>query len=570
MLTLTLMKIVLVGTIAVGVTGGLLAWRERPEPGSFPLVLLLGGQCWWSATLFFRITSTTVSVKVFWVDLSWLGVALIPVAWLYFALEYAGYDEYTSRKYLAVVSVIPALTAVLGLTNEFHHLLYVDTRLVTQAGVTELSRTPGAWFWVIAFYTYLLGMLGALPLLRLVTSDVSTFRGQSLALLVGIVAPWVTNLLFLFDVLPTAGIDPTPVAFGVSGIAYLGALTRFQLFGANPTAIRHARDVVFKRMQQGALVLDSHDNIIDLNDHAAEALGLLPQDALGRPIECASPGLTATGAATRSGHTVYRPEESTRAYDVSVSTVTDIHDRTIGRVITLHDISDHLRQQQRLEVLNRIFRHNIRTSTQVILGNAEFLATNNSEEKSATLQREALEIEEISKQVRTIIDVFEQGRKQRNSLRLDTILREAVADADEHFPQVDLHYEPCAEDVHVDSLFDTVCRNVVENAAEHNAEPDPTVWVSAETDSAGDHVTITVADNGPGIRENELRLIEEGTETPLGHGSGFGLALIAWGTDIAGGDVSFEENDPSGSVVIIEAPTLSGPDSTSVELTDDR
>jgi signal transduction histidine kinase len=564
------MKIVLVGTIAVGVTGGLLAWRERPEPGSFPLVLLLAGQCWWSATLFFRINATTIASKVFWVDLSWIGIGLIPVAWLYFALEYAGYDEYTTRPYLLAVSVVPAVTAVLGLTSEFHHLLYVESQLIEQGGVTVLSRTPGVWFWIIAAYTYLLGLLGVLPLLQLVTSDVSTFRGQSLALLVGIVAPWVTNLLFLFDMLPTAGIDPTPVAFGVSGIAYLGALTRFHLFGANPTAIRHARDVVFKRMQQGALVLDSHDNIIDLNDRAADALGLLPGDALGRPIEYASPNLAVNGASTRSGHTMFRPQNSNRAYDVSVSTVTDIHDRTIGRVITLHDISEHLRQQQRLEVLNRIFRHNIRTSTQVILGNAEYLASNNSEEKSATLQREALEIEAISQKVRTIIDVFEQGRRQRTSLRLDSILSEAVDTAAADYPVVDIHYEPITEIIHVDSLFDTVCQNVVENAVEHNAKPDPQVWITVEIDAESDHVSITVADNGSGIDDNELRLIEEGTETPLGHGSGFGLALIAWATDIAGGSICFDDNDPTGTVVTIEAPILPGPQPDTPELSDDR
>lgn len=555
MLTLTLMKIVLVGTIAVGVTGGLLAWRERPEPGSFPLVLLLAGQCWWSTTLFFRINATTVASKLFWVDLSWVGIGLIPVAWLYFALEYAGYDEYTTRPYLLALSLVPAITAVLGLTSEFHHLLYVDSRLVEHGGVTVLERTPGVWFWVIAVYTYLLGLLGALPLMKLVTSDVSTFRGQSLALLVGIVAPWATNLLFLFDSLPTAGIDPTPVAFGVSGIAYLGALTRFQLFGANPTAIRHARDVVFTRMQQGALVLDSHDHVIDLNGQAAEALGVLPQEALGRPIDHCSPNFAMNGSPTRSGHTVYRPQDSDRAYDVSVSTVTDIHDRIIGRVVTLHDISEHLRQQQRLEVLNRIFRHNIRTNTQVILGNAEYLATENSAEKSAKLQQKTIEIEEISQKVRTIIDVFERGREHRQALGLETILRESVDAVTAEYPDVEVEYESDPQSVHVDSLFDTVCQNAIENAAEHNAAADPQVRVSVDIE--GDSAIVTVADNGPGIEANELRLIQDGTETPLGHGSGFGLALIAWATDIAGGSVNFDENDPTGTVVTIEAPVLS-------------
>ncbi len=84
-----------------------------------------------------------------------------------------------------------------------------------------------------------------------------------------------------------------------------------------------------------------------------------------------------------------------------------------------------------------------------------------------------------------------------------------------------------------------------------------------------DSVTITVADDGPGIEENELSIIEEGTETPLRHGSGFALALIAWGTDIAGGSVSFEANESTGTVVTIDAPTLSGPDPATAASADD-
>lgn len=169
-----------------------------------------------------------------------------------------------------------------------------------------LSLLPGV-FWIIAGYTYLLGLLGALPLLKLVTSRVDPFRGQSLALLLGLLAPWVTNIPFLMGALPSAGVDPTPIAFAVSGLAYLGALTRSQLFGANPTPIRHARNSLFQQMQQGALVLDTHDHIVDMNDQATTALQTTASDALGRPLEQISPDLSALGSTAQAGQTIYRP-----------------------------------------------------------------------------------------------------------------------------------------------------------------------------------------------------------------------------------------------------------------------
>lgn len=551
-LTTTIFKIVLALTIVVSVTGGLLAWRERPEPGAVPLIALLAGQCWWAATLIFRIDATELGAKIFWVDVSWVGIGLIPVAWLFFSLEYAGYTEYTTRKYILASLVVPAITAVLGVTNDIHHLLYVESALVQRDAMTTLSRTPGVWFWVTAGYTYLLGLLGAIPLFQLVSSSVRTFRGQSVTLLVGIFAPWIVNILYLFEMFPTAGVDPTPIAFAVSGVAYLGALTRFQLFGTNPSPIRHARATVFNRMQQGALVLDSHDNVVDMNEQAASALDTTAQNALGQPILHVCPDFTPWTATSGANQSIFRPPDLNRAYDVSESHIRDIHDRLLGRVITLHEISDLLRQQQRLEVLNRVFRHNIRTNTQVILGNANYLATHNSETKATAVEENALEIQDISDKVRAILDVFKQGREEQTYIQLATIVEETVKSVRDEYPAVETSITPIDEDLYVDSLFDTVCSNVIENAAQHNTNPDPQVRVSVETRQ--NTIEITVTDNGPGINDHELALVSQGTETPLEHGSSFGLALIVWGTDIAGGDVTFDDNSPTGTIVTIRAP----------------
>ncbi|MFC6757185.1 MULTISPECIES: histidine kinase N-terminal 7TM domain-containing protein [Haloarcula] len=533
------MKLALVGSVAVGVTAGLLAWRERPEPGAMPLVLLMAGQCWWSATLLFQIQATTAAGRAFFIDISWIGIALIPVAWLVFALEYSGYNEYTTQRHVLLAAVIPAITVFLALTDQYHQLLYVDTPM----------RLPGPWFWVIAAYTYLLGVLGIVPLLELVTSQVRTFRGQSLALLIGLVAPWVTNLLFLSGQLPTAGIDPTPVAFTLSGVAYLSALTRFKLFGASPTPIRHARRSLYKQMHQGALVLDTHGTIVDMNDRAAAALRTSPEEALGNKLKTVSPTLNAPGET--ASNRVFTPPGTRESYDVSESPVTDIHDRTIGRIITLHDISDLFRMQQRLEVLHRVFRHNIRTNIQIIIGHAGYLATHNCQRKADTLKQNAIEIEEIGEKVRKIIDVFEKGRKERENVRLHGILRECVDATARRYPEVDIEYEPAPEDILVDSLFDIVCSNVIENAAQHNTSSEP--WVRVSVDPGEETVAVHVEDNGPGIEPHELALVEDGAETPLKHGSGFGLALTAWGTDIAGGSVAFE-SDESGTRVTLEMP----------------
>ncbi|MFB6298061.1 MAG: histidine kinase N-terminal 7TM domain-containing protein [Salinirussus sp.] len=554
---LTVMKVVLVVTVGVGVSGGLLAWRERPEPGALPLVALLAGQSWWSATLFFQVTANGIGAKTFWVDVSWLGIAVIPVAWLLFSLEYTGYSRYIRPKYVALLSIVPVVTAALGLTDSYHDLLYVNSTLVERGGARILNRTPGVWFWVITGYTYLLGLLGSIPLLRFVTSDVDTFRGQSLAILVGIFVPWVTNSLFVADVLPTAGIDPTPVAFSVSGIAYLGALTYFQLLGTAPAPIRKARLTVFERMQEGAIVLDRHDHVVDMNEQAVRALGAGRSEVLGCLLGEAFPNLAEViGKRPRSGQTDFRPDDGGSAYDVSISQLVDVHGREVGRILTLHDISGYLRQQQRLEVLNRVFRHNIRNNMQVIIGTVEHMIEHSSEVEGRAVLENAREIDEISDKIREVLDLFEQERGPTRPRPLGSLLRKAVTPVRNECPEVSIHGEFGPEGVYVDRALQPVFSNVVENAAEHNTSDDPRVRIEAEEAPDGERVRVVVEDNGPGIDDQELALVEEGTETPLRHGSGFGLAVIVWGTEITGGTVSFEEGDPTGLKVTIDIPAF--------------
>ncbi|MFC6824082.1 histidine kinase N-terminal 7TM domain-containing protein [Halopelagius fulvigenes] len=559
MLPVTLLPPVLFVTITVGTTAAFLAWRERPEPGSVPLVAMLAGQCWWSAFLIFQLQATTLDSKLLWMNLSWVGVVVIPVAWFLFALEYTGHDQYVRLRYVAVLSVVPLLTVLLAVTSRSHDLLYVESTLVRRNGVATLFRTAGPWFWVITAYTYLLGLLGSIPLLGLVRSDSLPFRGQSIALLVGTLAPWASNALFVAGVVPVTGLDPTPIAFAVSGVAYLGALTRFRLLGTNPSPNRRARRLVFRRMQEAAVVVDSHDYVVDVNESAAATLGVAPREILGRPAARFFPEyeeLPEDGAAT--GYVTLDGDSRDALYDATVTRITDFRGRAIGRVITLHDVSEHIRQQQRLEVLNRVLRHNIRTETNLIAGYADLIAEDGGDPRAATVKRHASNIAEMGEKAREISDIFERGREPTEATPLAGLLREHVAAIREAYPEATVACDSVPEDAYVATVLDPVFSNLLENAAEHNPSDDPHVEVTVEV--TDEWVSVAVVDDGPGIDEYERSVLERGTESPLIHGSGLGLWLVTWATGVAGGTVTFEANDPAGSVVTVRVPSLSPAD----------
>jgi signal transduction histidine kinase len=552
-LSANLLTPVLLVTIAIGMTAGLLAWRERPEPGATPLVAMLAGQTWWSAFLVFELEATGLAAKVFLANVRWAGVVVIPVAWFLFAMEYTGRDGYVRPRNVALLSVVPALTVLLAVTGEFHDLLYVDTMLVETGGVVTLDRTPGPWFWVITAYTYLLGLLGSIPLLALVRSHALPFRRQSLALLVGTLAPWASNVLFLADAIPVPGLDPTPVAFAVSGVAYLGALTRFRLFGTNPSPTRRARQLVFTRMHDGAVVVDSHDYVVDANERIEDVLDVSRESILGTPASEIIPEYERFPTdGSLPGHLAIETTGGTDQYDVTVSAISDARDRLLGRVVAFHDVSDHLRQQQRLKVLNRILRHNIRTETNLIFGYVDLLANGGDDAEVEIVKDRAKRIEQLGEKGRDVIDLFETDPGEFAPVPVDGLLAEAAGTIREAFPAVQITTSDVETDACVPEVLRPVYRNLLENAAEHNTSDDPKVWVAAE--STGGRVRVDVTDNGPGITDYERQVLERGTETPLKHGSGLGLWLVKWGADMAGGDVSFSERDPTGSTVTVTVP----------------
>lgn len=548
--------LVMLGTITIGMTAALLAWRERPEPGATSLVAMLAGQSWWSIFFVLELEAATLGAKMLWSDVQWVGVVVIPVAWVLFALEYTGQDRYVQPRYVGLLLGIPVVTLVLAATGEYHNLLYTESTLVAENGTVMLSRTGGPWYWAIAGYTYLLGLVGSIPLLRVVQSDSLPFRGQSAALLIGTMAPWASNVLFLTGAIPVPGLDPTPIAFAISGVAYFGALTRFRLLGTSPSANRRARRLVFERMQDGAIVVDSNDYVVDMNENAATTLGVTPRDALGRPAREIVPRyemLPEDGSV--SAHFTTHRENGEHPYDATVTRITDFHGRIIGRVISFHDITEHVRQQQRLEVLNRVLRHNIRTETNLIYGYADLMGNRGDERNAAIVKEHALKIAKTAEKARRVIDIFERGHEPAEATPLDGLLRESVASVREEYPAVTVVFSPASDDIRVDKILDPVLSNLIENAAEHNTNTDPHVWIDVETTEEG--VRVVVEDDGPGIDEYERSVLERRTESPLVHGSGLGLWLVTWGTGIAGGRVTFAENDPLGSVVTVEVPVLS-------------
>lgn len=219
-------------------------------------------------------------------------------------------------------------------------------------------------------------------------------------------------------------------------------------------------------------------------------------------------------------------------------------------------------RQQRLEIIHRLLRHNLRTDLNVISGYAANIQerTTGQNRDAARLIRETTDqLTDMSEKTQHMLTTLD---RESDAVAVDvaTVCArsvERVRDADTEVEFVSEASDRALAYAISADLLEIAITNLLENAIEYNDGETPRVAVSVSTAEAdSDRVLVQVTDNGPGIPEMERIVLSEGRETPLSHGSGIGLWLVSWIVTESGGELEFEENDPRGSVVSVSLPSV--------------
>jgi PAS domain S-box-containing protein len=540
----------------VGLLVAAFAWRSRDQPGARPLAVFVVAASVWTVTEGLALATAGVGQARFWtaVGLSLSGV--IPLAWLVTVLAYTGRDRWLRPRVVGALAVEPLVFAGLVWTNAGHGLVWTDGGRAFVGEYSAFAVEFGVGFWAHQVYVYLLVAAGALLLVRLLLGAASLFRSQATALLVAIAVPMVGNAVYIFRLFPR-GLDPTGVGYVVSGVVIAGALFRRRLLGLAPVARELGREAALSDLADSVLILDDGDRIVDANPAAEELLGTDVEACLGRPLGTVVPELSSVlgdGDATRE----LRLERggAVRYYDVRVSELYRGYGTVSGRLVSLREITERRQREQRLDVLNRLLRHNLRNELNVVRGNVE-LARSEVEDSTVTSRlTDATDtvdtIVERSDKVGTLSRTLE--REGTGPVDLSRLLpSEPVTDR----PAVTVDL-PDRLPVAAGASLSVAFEELLTNALEHN-DGDPTVTVTVdESRSDEDYVVVAVRDDGPGITDQEWQTVVAGEETPLRHTSGIGLWLVNWVVEKFGGSLSFENHD-DGCTVRVRLPRADGP-----------
>ncbi|MWV39337.1 histidine kinase N-terminal 7TM domain-containing protein [Natrialba sp. INN-245] len=266
---------------------GVYAWQNREITGASSFAALMVGTALWAITYAFQLAGANEAMIGFWADANHVGVTIVPVAWFCFTLQFAARDRWLNRRMILGLSVVPAVYLWLVSTNRYHHLVRepIETKRVADGTLVVSQHEFGIAFWAHAAYSYTLMAVGVLVLTHLLFWSPRVYRRQVGLLIVGAAIAGATNVLYHAGFGPLPYVDLTAFSFTISGFLFFLAIYHYRLFDLTPVA----RSLIVDTLQDGMIVLNTDDRVVDINGSAGRLLAVDPEDVIGDPFESLFP-----------------------------------------------------------------------------------------------------------------------------------------------------------------------------------------------------------------------------------------------------------------------------------------
>jgi signal transduction histidine kinase len=561
-------------------------WRPRSTTTIVGLLAVLAGAVLWSVCSALELSADDLAGRERWGDLKYVGVCLLPPAYLAFVLQCGGRTRWP--RWLGPALALEPVAVLLLLAGERTHDLVRYYPAGAAAAASDVAEA-GPLFWPHLIYNNALIWAGTILLAVTLGRMSGLARRQSALLIAAIVLPILLNLLFNLRVEPFRQVDLTPFAFVLSTAVLVWGVYQFSLLDLRPVA----RSEIFRTISDPVLVLDPGGRVLDANPAAGRLAGRPLNEVVGRPVADLLPTWSEGLEITLDGH----------LYDLAISALPERQRQPAGQLVVARDVTErrqveewlcaalnhervatdrlavalereraaaeHLRalDEQKSAFLQAV-SHDLRTPLASVLGISLTLQRSRGRLEEAEtgdlLGRLAVNARRLDRILTGLLDLdkLDRGIVELRRERVDLaelvagVVSEAGEDLLEAHP-VSLELVP-AQVLADAAKVERIVENLLANAARHT-DPGTPIWVRVAPGDRG--ALLCVDDAGPGIpadqRESIFRPFNRGrggaTYAP---GSGVGLALVAqlaslhdghaWVEDRAGGGASFRVLLPAG------------------------
>lgn len=587
--------------------------------GGTALVILMISLSLWA--LFTGIThiATTIEAKVFLVKITFIFIALTPMCVLVFSLNISAHEHFVTRRFVALLTLVPILTLAAAWSNPLHQLFWTD--FVWEPGSGEVDAIflhgPLYWIWTAAAYTQL--AVASAIIVSSTWGAQQLFRNQSAVVMLSIGAPIVGNLMYITNLTPWPYLDTTCLGFVVTGIAASWGRGHFHIFDLVPIA----RELAFKNIGDEVFVLDTYNRVVDCNPSAGNFLQLAESKIIGEPVDSLfseHPEILRYALADTEFHSeiLLNTAQGNHYYDLRTTFIVDSDGNPAGKLVSLRDINDYqqathklqeelerrveertrdlreaeakIRQTEKLEAAGQLaggVAHDFNNLLTAILGYSDLLLDQIEPDHRWHSSLNQIKIAGDRASVLTK-QLLAYSRKQilqpkvidlgENIAGMETMLCSLIGE----YIAMDVQRDPDLRKVKADpTQMDQVIMNLVVNARDamprggnillkiENIELDSQAANKIGNVSAGEYVRLSVSDTGAGMDAETLSHIFEPffTSKDVSRGTGLGLSTVFGIISQSGGGIEVESVEGKGSIFRVYLP-CSNESALSVESTE--
>ncbi len=536
---------------------GLYVWRRRSVTGGRELALLMFAVAYWGLFQSFEAASTSHFAKMFWTAINYPGNMSAPVLFFLFAIRYTQTDSRLTNRRMALLWVIPVVSVGMAATSGLQHILWTSVTLTNTAVGVIGVYAHGPWYWIEVAYSWGLVFAGLVVVARMAIRRPRPYSWQARLIFVAALVPIVVQIVYAFMPGSIKGLDFTPISFTLTDLLVAAALLRYRMLDLRPIA----SSVLYEGIRDALVAVDQENRIVDMNVPASELTGKMVGEVIGRPareVFEAMPALVErleAESADSRGEIEVAEDGLARCYDLRIWPLLDRRERPLGKLVTLHDVTELKRVQDELERINseldgyaHTVSHDLKGPlTSIMLANQALVRLMDSPETPETKDKVEKVLglmfsstEKANSHINCLLALAVAGQKPTAVQEVDVgdvvglVLEEHRGDIEDHRAKViteDLG-SLRADPTHIYQLFS----NLIGNCFQHNAGLDIVIEVRRLPDDANGH-RFLVRDNGQGIREADLERIFEPFYKADSNGSGIGLATARRIVRVYGGDI---------------------------------
>ena len=562
----------------------------------FFMLMLLGFVIWNGCQIIVR-SAMDVSTAVFWGQLEYLGGHFAVVFFFCFVLAFTGILNKKNSKYLyaTIILYITILTSLMFLTD-----LFAPTYI---RYIWGYSPQPGTLFIIMALFNSLFSICALVLLYRtyrhekmyiIKTQAKLIFIGSSIPIIMG----GVTDVI-----LPSLGITVYELAgvLTVSMAVFIAyAIIKYRFMFPR---IEIIAKVVFDSMNYLVIVIDTSENITNVNRATLNLLGYSEPELLGKSIKTIiKPGNPGSNPNPRPGskfknielerlmagfdvqdvEMVYKTKDGRRIpMDFSGSLMRNEAGEVEGIVCVAKDLREtkmyhdlqhtyqelktiqaKLLQKEKLAGIGSLaarVAHEINNPLQIIIGTIEIILDENYPKQIQEDAKDLLKAADRIKKIVSDLSIYtrEASTIKVKSLDLNQIIKQSceLVKFSSKFINVEFNFDmKKLSKIKVNrEELQQVFINLINNAID---AMDGSGKISIRTFEKDNNILVRIADTGKGISPENLKKIYDPffTTKEVGKGTGLGLFVVHQIVKRYHGDIDAESHFGKGTCIILKFP----------------